>query len=112
MKLFPGNNELGEEIDTDPILLVLDNSRSTYNALLYIVGKMKDDESLSHNVRSYVVNVAREDLRKTGERVQALALSEALRQMNQYYVDEADEMERYWLAVTNHYLTKWREENS
>lgn len=88
---------------TDQILLMLDNSKITLDALMGIVETHKAQERpLVERIRDYIECHARKDL----DRIQGRELSSSLvlrRTM------EPDDQKAYWDEVTKHYVEKYRE---
>ncbi len=110
----------GKDIDTDEILLLLDNNRNTLEKLMKIVEDTWDDiEKAIEVVECYVRNIAIHDMGDVGE---SLFLISALADMEKYYHDNypgiANEgIKAYWILVTVTYrqkydeLRKYKEEN-
>lgn len=97
-------------LDSDPILLMLDNSQVTHNACLHIVQNCLS-EGLSvmdtgYRLRRYCLSPALTDLRKAGDREQANVLAESCREVSTY--NDTDQ-ENYWFGVAQYYIQKVNE---
>ncbi len=97
--------------DSDPILLMIDNTKATYEGLLiaYESQAHQSEAYLARLVETYIVNAAPHVLTSVGDRQQATALNTAISMMKRKLT--LDEQKEYWNWVRSVYngVLVWRQ---
>lgn len=106
-------SEIFEGYDSDPVLLMLDN---TSYCLAHIMKTVRDnltatDEEFVRAIKTHITLRSAGHLREYGDHVQARELEKSLRTVRSYASTDAEALKRYWIGVARHYKQKHVEGN-
>lgn len=101
-------SEIFEAYDSDPVLLMLDNTAYCLAHLLKTVRENidKPDNEFVLAVKTHITLRSGGHLKEVGDHEQARELANGLRTVRSYASTDPDMLKRYWVKVAAHYKQK------
>ncbi len=98
------------EDETDEILLMLDNTKVTYDRVIALAANYDRMPTLvTRMIRGFIIREASPLMKRVGDIIQAKCLCEGLARLKS---KRHEIQELYWDGVAKYYHTKWCESNN